>query len=68
MNITVTPEENSGMKRHFETFEERKAFIGMMTLFDDLFFSVIMRNMKAAEYVLRILMNKPDLKIIRAEP
>ncbi len=47
------------------TYEEIKKLVSALTLFDDCFFAAVMMHKDAAEYLLRLCLNKPDLKIIK---
>ena len=46
------------------TFEQQKKLVGQFSLFDDLFFSVVMQDKDTAEYVLRLCTGMPDLRLI----
>lgn len=48
------------------SFEQKKKLVAQFSLFHDIFFSVVMRDKDAAEYVLRLCMDMPDLKILRS--
>lgn len=48
------------------SFEQKKRLVAQFSLFHDIFFSVVMRDKDAAEYVLRLCMDMPDLKILRS--
>ncbi len=48
------------------SIEQKKRLVAQFSLFHDIFFSVVMRDKDAAEYVLRRCMNMPDLKILRS--
>ena len=48
------------------TFEQKKKLVSQFTLFDDTFFSVVMKDKDAAEYVLRLCTGIPDLKLINS--
>lgn len=41
------------------TFEQKKQFVSQFNLMDDTFFSVVMENRAACEYLLTALLNKP---------
>jgi len=46
------------------TFEQKKKLVSQFTLFDDTFFSAVMQDKDAAEYVLRLCTGIPALKLI----
>ena len=48
------------------TFEQKKKLVSQFTLFDDIFFSVVMQDKDTAEYVTRLCTGIPDLKLINS--
>lgn len=48
------------------TFEQKKALVMQFTLFQDIFFSAVMKRKDAAEYVLRLCTGIPDLTIVKS--
>ena len=48
------------------SFEQQQKLVSQFTLFQDIFFSHVMRDEAAAEYVLRLCTGISDLKIIRS--
>jgi predicted transposase/invertase (TIGR01784 family) len=48
------------------TFEQKKKLVSQFTLFDDIFFSVVMQDKNTAEYVTRLCTGIPDLKLINS--
>ncbi len=62
-----TPETYGEISGLFDTFEKRKKLVASLNLFDDEFFREVMQNKDAAEYVLRICMDMPDLVIKKIE-
>ena len=54
-------------KSRLDTDENRKAAIAALNLTGDIFMSVALEDIPACEYVLRILMNMPDLKVIKVK-
>lgn len=48
------------------TFEQQKALVMQFTLFQDIFFSAVMKRKDAAEYVLRLCTGIPDLTIVNS--
>ncbi len=68
INAIIKPENiipDDKNKKRRSTFEEKKALIGKLNLFNDLFFSVVMKDKGAAEYVLNMCLGRNDLKIIK---
>lgn len=51
-----------------ETFEEQKAFVARLNIVDDTFFHKIVDDLDVCTEILRILLNKPDLEVIDAQP
>ena len=54
-------------RNRFAADEDRKAVIAAMNLTSDIFMSVVLEDISACEYVLRILMNMPDLKVVEVK-
>lgn len=55
----------ASLKRHDEHWQALIRRIQAMTLMDDVFFNCFMEDdIKAMEYILNIIMNKNDLKVI----
>jgi len=48
------------------TYEQKKKLVSQFTLFDDIFFSVVMQDEDTAEYVTRLCTGIPDLKLINS--
>lgn len=46
------------------SFEQKKALVNQFTLFEDIFFSAVMKDKAAAEYVLRLCTGIPTLKLV----
>ncbi len=49
------------------SFEQQKNLVMQFTLFQDIFFSAVMKNKDAAEYVLRLCTGIPDLTIVSSD-
>lgn len=49
------------------TFEQKKKLVGQFTLLQDIFFSAVMQDRAAAEYVLRLCTGISDLRIIESD-
>lgn len=50
-----------------QTYEEQKAFISKLNVIDDLFFQKMAEDMEVAEEILRIILEKPKLKVIDSQ-
>lgn len=46
------------------SYEQKKKLVSQFSLFQDIFFSAVMKDKDAAEYVLRLCMDMPDLTIV----
>ena len=51
-----------------ETFVEQKEFIAKLNLIEDEFFSKVAEDLEACEEIIRIILQKPDLKLIDNQP
>lgn len=64
-------QDGDGMKiRHEDligSFEQKKNLVMQFSLFQDIFFSAVMKNKDAAEYVLRLCTGIPDLTIVSSD-
>lgn len=49
------------------TFEQKKKLVMQFSLFQDIFFSAVMKDKEAAEYVLRLCTGIPDLTIVSSD-
>lgn len=47
-----------------QTYEEQKAFVAKLNVIDDVFFQKMAENQEVAEEILRIILEKPKLKVI----
>lgn len=51
-----------------KTYEEQVALVSRLNVMDDLFFQKVVDDLEVCEEMLRILMQKPTLKIVQAQP
>ncbi|MBR6755680.1 MAG: PD-(D/E)XK nuclease family transposase [Peptococcaceae bacterium] len=51
-----------------ETFAEQKEFVAKLNLIEDEFFSKVAEDLEACEEIIRIILQKPDLKLIDNQP
>ena len=51
-----------------KTFAEQKAFVARLNLIEDEFFSKVAEDLEACEEMIRIILQKPDLKLIDNQP
>jgi hypothetical protein len=47
-----------------KTYEEQKALVSKLNVMDDIFFQKMAEDMEVAEEILRIILEKPKLKVI----
>ena len=47
-----------------QTYEEQKAFVSKLNVIDDVFFQKMAEDREVAEEILRIILEKPKLKVI----
>lgn len=59
----MSEDPNNGQKILLETYEQKRAMVAQFNLMDDTFFSVVMRDKAACEYLLTKLLGMP-LKVI----
>ena len=59
----MSEDPNNGHKIMLETYEQKRAMVAQFNLMDDTFFSVVMRDKAACEYLLTKLLGMP-LKVI----
>jgi predicted transposase/invertase (TIGR01784 family) len=50
-----------------KTYEEQKALVSKLNVMDDVFFQKMAEDMEVAEEILRIILEKPDLKVIESQ-
>jgi predicted transposase/invertase (TIGR01784 family) len=50
-----------------KTYEEQKAFITKLNVIDDIFFQKMAEDIEVCEEILRIILDKPKLKVIKCE-
>jgi predicted transposase/invertase (TIGR01784 family) len=50
-----------------QTFEEQKAFVSKLNVIDDVFFQKMAEDMGVSEEILRIILEKPNLKVIDSQ-
>ena len=47
-----------------QTYEEQKAFVAKLNVIDDVFFQKMAEDQEVAEEILKIILEKPKLKVI----
>ena len=50
-----------------KTYEEQKSFVAQLNVIDDVFFQKIAEDKEVCEEILRILLSKPNLKVIESQ-
>lgn len=61
--ITRSTTERQSMK----TYEEQKSFVAKLNVIDDVFFHKMAEDKEVCEEILRILLSKPNLKVIESQ-
>ena len=50
-----------------KTYEEQKSFVAKLNVIDDVFFHKMAEDKEVCEEILRILLSKPNLKVIESQ-